>query len=77
MFKNEINAEKFFKYLNFKHPNIKFTMEKENNKFLPFLAVLVKNEGRTFTTSVYRKNRLLDFLRNIAVLHLSATKSVL
>ena len=55
MFKNETDAEKFFKYLNSKHPNIKFTMEKENNKFLPFLDVLVKNEGRTFTTSVYRK----------------------
>ena len=54
MFKNEIDAENFFKYLNFKHSNIKFTMEKENNKFLPFLVVLVKNEGRTCTTSVYR-----------------------
>ena len=55
MFKYEIDAEKFFKYLNSKHPNIKFTMEKENNKVLPFLDVLVKNEGRTFTTSVYSK----------------------
>ena len=55
MFRNEINAENFFKHLNSKHLNIKFTMEKENNKFLPFLDVLVKNEGRVFTTSMYRK----------------------
>ena len=55
MFRSEIDAENFFKYLNSKHPNIKFIMEKENNKFLPFLDVLVKNEGRSFTTSVYRK----------------------
>ena len=55
MFKNEIDAEKFFKCLKPKHPNIKFTMEKETNKFLPFLDVLVKNEGWTFTTLVYRK----------------------
>ena len=25
MFKNEIDSEKLFKYLNSKHPNIKFT----------------------------------------------------
>ena len=30
-------------------------MEKETKKFLPFLDVLVKNKGRTLTTSVYRK----------------------
>ena len=30
-------------------------MEKESNKFLPFLDVLVKNESSTFTTSVCRK----------------------
>ena len=55
MFRNEIDAENFFRYLNSKHSNIKFTMEKETNKFLPFLDVLVKNKGRIFTTSVYRK----------------------
>ena len=78
MFKNEINAEKFFKYLNSKHPNIKFTMEKEANEFLPVLNVLVKNEGRIFFTLVYiGKKRLLGFLRYIAVLYLLLTKSVL
>ena len=32
-------------------------MEKETNTFLPFLDVLVKNENRTFTTSLQRKKR--------------------
>ena len=59
MFKNEIDAENYFKYLNSKHPNMKLNMEKENNKFLPFLDALVKNEGRTFTTSVHRKKRFI------------------
>ena len=36
MFKNENDNEKFFKDLNSKHPNIKFIMEKETNKFLQF-----------------------------------------
>ena len=30
-------------------------MEKETKKFLPFLDVLVLNQVRVFTTSVYRK----------------------
>ena len=51
MFKNEIDA-KNSKHLNSKHHSIKFTMEKETNKFLTFLDALIKNEGRTFTTSV-------------------------
>ena len=51
MFKNEIDA-KNSKHLNSKHHSIKFTMEKKTNKFLPFLDALIKNEGRTFTTSV-------------------------
>ena len=45
----------FFKYLNSKHPIIKFTMEKETIKFSPFSDVPFKNKRRTFTTSVYRK----------------------
>ena len=44
MFRNEIDAEIFFKYLSSKHSNIKFAMEKETNKFLPFLDVLVKKQ---------------------------------
>ena len=36
--------------LNFLTVNIK-----ENNKFLSFLDILIKNEGNRFSTSVYRK----------------------
>ena len=49
-----------FRYLNSKHPNIKFTMEKETNKFLPFLDVLAKNEDRTFITLVYKKKTSIE-----------------
>ena len=37
------------------HHNIRLTMGKETKKFFPFLNVLVKNEGRKFFSSVYRK----------------------
>ena len=55
----------FFKYLNSKHPNIRLTMEKETNKLLPFLDLFVKNEGRTFTTSVYREETSIGFFTQL------------
>ena len=59
MFQNEKDAEIFFEFLNCQHQNIKFTLEKENNKFLSFLDILIKNEGTHFLTSVYRKETLI------------------
>ena len=53
MFGNEKDAEHFFEFLNCQHKSIKFTLEKESNKFLSFLDVLIKNEGNRFSTSVY------------------------
>ena len=55
MFGNEKDSEKFFEFLNCQHKSIKFTLEKESNKFLSFLDILIKNEGNRFSTSVYRK----------------------
>ena len=55
MFGNEKDAENFFEFLNRQRKNIKFTLEKESNKFLSFLNILIKNEGNRFSTSVYRK----------------------
>ena len=55
MFQTEKNAENFFEFLNCQHQNIKFTLEKENNKFLSFLDILIKNEENRFSASVYWK----------------------
>ena len=55
MFRSEKYAENFFEYLNCRHKNIRFTMEKESNIFLSFFDILVKNEGNRFSISVYRK----------------------
>jgi hypothetical protein len=45
----------FLDYLNSKHPNIKFTMEVEQNCSISFLDCLVTKCGNKFHTSVYRK----------------------
>ena len=55
MFRTEKYAENFFGFLNCQHQNMKFTLEKDNNKFWSFLDILIKNGGNCFSTSVYRK----------------------
>ena len=49
-------AEKFNKYLSSKHPNINFSLEKENDRHLSFLDINIFREKGKFVTNVYRKN---------------------
>ena len=63
LFENQKQAELFFNYLNERHPNIKFTMEIEVEKKLPFLDILLNNE-KVLTTSVYRKPTYTGLLMN-------------
>ena len=57
MFGNEKDVENFFEFLNCRHnrQKIKFTLGKESNKLLPFLDILIKNEGNRFSIFVYGK----------------------
>ena len=48
-------VEKFKKYLSSKHPNINFSLEKENDGRLPFLDINIFREKGRFVTNVYRK----------------------
>ena len=41
LFNTEQDALSLFSYINSQHPNIKFTMEREENHKLPFLDVLL------------------------------------
>ena len=49
------HLEKYTEYLNTKHANIKFTSEKEVNGSLAFLDVLISQNKKHFTTTVYLK----------------------
>ena len=56
---------KFLTNLNSKHPNIKFTIEKENEGVLSFLDVLVQKDTHgSFTTTTYRKPTYTGLLTN-------------
>ena len=54
----EISMEKiqeFLERINKWHPNLRFTVEFEKNKQLPFLDVLITREDDQHTTTLYRK----------------------
>ena len=48
-------CNEFFSHLNSLHPSLRFTFEKECNRTLPFLDVLVEKNDHEFVTSIYRK----------------------
>ena len=55
LFREEAHIQNFLTYLNSQHPNINFTVEKENNGSLPFLDIDVNRVNDEFVTNVYRK----------------------
>ena len=56
LFYDRRSATQFLEYINGIHPNIKFTIEHEENNKLPFLDVLITRENNCFSTSVFRKS---------------------
>jgi hypothetical protein len=56
LFRQLSHASDFLNYLNSKHPNIKFTMECENNGKLSFLDCTVSRHDNKFKCSVFRKS---------------------
>ena len=54
-FSSPNHADKFKRYLSFKHPNIIFSTQKEKDGCLTFLDVHIFRENEKFATNVYRK----------------------
>ena len=54
-FNDEDECNEFFSSLNSLHPSLRFTFEKECNRILPFLDVLVENNDHEIVTSIYTK----------------------
>ena len=55
VFIDEDECNEFFSHLNSLHASLRFTFEKECNRTLPFLDVLVEKNDHIFVTSIYRK----------------------
>ena len=52
-----VNYEKFFRYMNSRHPNINFTCEEENDNKISFLDISITRTENKFTTSAFCKER--------------------
>ena len=55
LFSSPHHADKFREYLLSKHPNINFSIEKEEDGPLPFLDINIFHENDKFATNIYRK----------------------
>ena len=65
VFENRSHANAFLRFLNRQHPNIKFTVEHENEGTLPFLDVLIRRtENGDISTTTYRKPTNTGLLTN-------------
>ena len=64
VFETEQDALLFFDFINTRHPNIRFTMEKEVHHKIPFLDVLIHNHSQGPTTTVFRKKTFTGPLTN-------------
>ena len=59
-----LKQKNFFTYINTRHPNIKFTIETEVNKIIPFLDVLIDNSQNIFKTLIYHRSTYSGLLLN-------------
>ena len=74
LFSSPDHADKFSEYLSSKHPNIKFSIEKEEDGCLPFLDVNTFRENDKFATN--RRRPSVGFIPTSKVLYLKQIKLV-
>ena len=59
-----LKQKNFFNYINTRHSNIKFTIETEVNKNIPFLDVLIDSSQNILKTSTHHKSTYSGLLLN-------------
>ena len=64
VYNNSFEAKEFFNHINTKHPNIKFTVEPEVNKIIPFPDALTGNSPDILKTWTYHKSIYSGFFLN-------------
>ena len=64
MFKKSEQADKFLDFLNYRHKNVKFTIEKEQDQKLPFLDVIIIKTSNKRIIANYKKSLDTDLLTN-------------
>ena len=75
-FNSHEQLKKFVEYMNTKHPNMKFVFEHEHSNTFSFRDVKIFGKNNKFTTSVYGKPALVEFLLLLKVLYPQFTNLV-
>ena len=55
MFKEKDHVKKFFRYMNSRHPNIRYTYEEEHQNKISFLDISITRCNNKLMTSIFRK----------------------
>ena len=58
LFEAKDDVKKLFRYMNSRHPNIKFTCKEENNNKISFLDMSITRTENKFTMSVFCKKNV-------------------
>ena len=69
LFTSPKHLEAFRNFLNGRHANLSFTIEREKQNRMSFLDIAIIREDRTFTTSVYHKPTLVVFIHILTVFY--------
>ena len=64
LFNSESDADKFYEFLKKQHPNIKFTFEKQQSNQISLLDIHINNNGKNFSTTIFRKTTTIGFFTN-------------
>ena len=56
----------FFTFLNSRHPNLKFTFQKEKDSKIAFLEICINKTNHSFCTSVFRKSTSIGLYTNFS-----------
>ena len=76
LFSSPDHADKFREYLLSKHPNIKFSIQKEEDGRLPFLDINIFRENDKFATTSIEKRPSVGLIPTSQVLNLIQIKLV-
>ena len=66
VFACEKDADEFFTFLNSRHPDIKFTFEKEKDSKITFLDICINKTNNNFCLSVFRKCTSIGLYSNFS-----------
>ena len=64
IFQKQEDAERFLKYINLQHQNIKFTMETQKNNTISFLGIFLDFNSGNLITKTFRKKTFTGVLTN-------------